>query len=289
MDEGFFTLLFIFFMILVSVMDAVGRKKKKQRRMEQMEQAEEESSADRGRGGVDRGDARAPTAARNVPGSEGDVAEGSDRETADAMVPEDFWAILTGQPRPEKPEAEVPAEMGSRSGDSGERGGFAGVPLPETDQMGRRSEPAPPEEPRIPAPVPGGRMSSSASQRQTPDAAPTRRSARWMEGVDEAAQDRGTGDLIQAEEALVYADMDEPWDDLEDITAGDLTTEDKPSGARPGSGARKPRPRRGGPARPYTEFLESGNVEDLRKAIVLREVLGRPVAFRQDIGNTWME
>ncbi len=295
MDEGVFTLLFIGFMILVSVMDAVGRKRKKQRRMEEMESAEADPENGREPWRERSSDAPAgTTAAERAPAREKEArkrVEATGEESAESMLPEDFWAILTGQPRPQPgpsapDEGEVARESSARREREGDR------PLPEADERGRRSAGDPPAEPRIPVPVPGDRMSTG---RAGADAGrPTRRSARWMEGVESGRDGNDPGDAIREEEARVYAGLDEPWGELEDITAGDLTTGDAPlrrGGEKTPSRRRSAYDKRGpdGPASHYTRLLESGSVDDLRKAIVLREVLGRPVAFREDIGRSWME
>lgn len=235
MGEELFTILFILFFILASVLDAVGRRRKKKRRIEQMEREEGES-----RGGV------APDAKEDE----------RPRETAETMVPEDLWAILTGQDPSARPE--------------------------EDEEVPSAAEP--PREPHIPTPVPDDRMSSPetrAARREPQEEEPpeTRRTARWMEGTV------GRGESDRWAES-----MDEPWDDLEDITAGDLT---EPGGAPAGPDApARPLPPPPGRRRPrarsaYVDLLTRGNVEDLRKAMVLREVLDRPVGFRERVGPDW--
>lgn len=125
-------------------------------------------------------------------------------------------------------------------------------PDPEMEREDRRGDPDPPAEPEIPVPVPSDRTRDSrrANSREPSGTAST---------------------------------LDEPWDRFEDISKGEIlegegrvqTSVD--TAARPGrvrSSSRKG-------ASPYASMLQSGRREDLRRAIVLREVLGRPVGFRE--------
>ncbi len=246
MEDGFLTLLFILLMVAAAIMDAVGRRRAKQRRMEEMEEEEEEARERPMLSTPDRGEP-----ART---------EAGQRETAETMVPEDFWAILTGQ----EPERRPPPE-----------------PEPE---MGRRGDPDPPKEPRIPSPVPDDRYSvDDAGDGRAADDVP-----RWgRTREDEEPRDTGA---IGDEEAAVYAQPEEPWGELADISAGDLTegTEGEVLEATALGRSRRPSARRRGAGRGrYTRLLETGDIEDLRKAVVLREVLDRPVGFRDDVGPDW--
>ena len=247
MEDGFLTLLFILLMVGAAIMDAVGRRRSKQRRMEEMEEEEEARE-------------------RPMPSgrSEPTRTDSGERETAETMVPEDFWAILTGQ----EPERRPPPEQ---------------RPPPEPD-MGRRGDPDPPKEPRIPTPVPDERYSThEAGDVGEADDVP-----RWGRSrEDEESRDTGA---IGDEEAAVYAQPHEPWGELADISAGDLTegTEGEVLEATaPGRPRQAAARRRGGGRGRYTRLLETGDIEDLRKAVVLREVLDRPVGFRDDVGPDW--
>lgn len=229
MDDGIFTLIFILLVIFMSVVDAVGRKRQKGRRMEEMEREEEaarERRAQRGGG---------PAASRERPGAAEAEPEEAERETADQMVPDEFWAILTGQEPPTR-------------------------------------------EPEIPAPVPDDRMSDGRTP-GTPSPRKTRRSAAWMEGIEGREEpDRAQTPIAEDEEAA-YGGLGDPWGELGDISEGDVTARRPvpmggPAVAGTGLSRRRRRQSR------YTEMLESGTREDLRKAVVLREVLGPPVAFR---------
>lgn len=317
MEEGLFTLVFIVLLILMSIMDAVGRRRQKERQMEEMDEegVEVEEPGRVGRGASPEAgrppwqeetrsraeDARsgAPTADYAPPGAdEGDRAA-KERETADQMVPEDFWAILTGETPPSRePSSGEPA--GGTARREAEQTDWETEEEPRLrtpDEMGRRGDPSPPKDPHIPMPLPGERRSAArreevrrieaeeaaraeAARRRAEEAAraPTRRSARWMEGVEGRTEPDRTVEPIEAQEAAIYGAPKEPWGELGDIAAGDLTA----SGA---DGAEAGRRGRGRGA--YTGLVESGSVEDLRKAIVLREVLGPPVGFRDDAERGW--
>lgn len=240
MGEELFTLLFVLFIILASVLDAVGRSRKKKRRMEELER--EDSSG------------------------EGKLEPARRREPAETMVPEDLWAILTGQEPPSQTRGEAPS--------------------PEE----------PPREPHGAVAVPDHRMSSrgraesaESGDQTTADEVPTRRGERWMEGTRGRGASESWGAAaasIEAQEEAVYGSLDEPWGELDDIAAGEIAVDGAaepqvtaaPSAYRLRSAAvRRPRSA-------YTRLLESGSREDLRKAIVLREVLDRPVGFRDRVG-----
>ncbi len=283
MEEGFVTILFILLFMAASVIDAVGRKKKRQRRMDEME-AEDAGDAwsqegQEGQGGPPvavEDEAfryrRAPTGSRGEPDmdryrrmdtsgsseseptpavSHSPPAQDRDRESAETMVPADLWAILTGQ-APERP-----------------------TPDPGS---------------RIPVPTPGDRMSTSTREGR-PEAVPepevmTRRSSRWMEGVDQREEgSAGWTAAVEASEKEVFGHLEEPWGKLEDISKGDLTEVSSPLSSGDDEDLARPRGRaRGGAGTPYTRLLETGSVDDLRKAVVLKEVLDRPMALREEIG-----
>ena len=117
MDDGFFQLLFFGVLILASVFDAMTRGRRKRRRMEEMEREED--------GAGEAGDGTEPTA---------------ERETADSMVPDDLWAVLTGQQQPQ--EGEKPRTASAEP-----------TPLPERVPERRPPpEPKPPPKPARPRP-----------------------------------------------------------------------------------------------------------------------------------------
>jgi len=276
-EEGFVTILFILLFMAASVIDAVGRKKKRQRRMEEMEaedSGEQWSPDATGRDDSPVAVEEDPDRYRRIPGagepdedryrrapsrqrepspapSAGAPSSQRDEESAESMVPEDLWAILTGR-APERP------------------------------------SPEPDPGPGIPAPTPGDRMSRSTREGSKPVEATeveTRRSSRWMEGMD----DRGVSDrwserveAVEVGEAEVYRQLEEPWGKLEDISKGDLTEVSSPLSTDEKDHVRARV--RGGAGTPYTRLLETGSMNDLRKAVVLKEVLDRPMALRDEIG-----
>jgi len=303
MGEGVGQLVFILIIMAAAALDAMGRNRKKRQRMEEM----------------DREEAEGGTATRTRPGQGpaggGPAQGGQERETAETMVPEDFWAILTGQaPVETEPDTgreeeegwqaerrrqaearrdEAPSREGTGAEDYRVRGS-------ESDYSAPGSTQDPPRRPHIPMPVPSDRYTErEQTTTQAPasgedDSPVTRRGARWMEGIERTAEE----DAIRAQEAAAYGDLDEPWGRLEDIAAGErdiaageIDLEEGITDAI-GMGEREQtvvgRRRRARATSAYTRLLETGDLEDLRKAIVLKEVLGSPAGFRS-IGHEWGE
>lgn len=303
--EGLFQLLIIVFFIVASIFDAVSRNKKKQEQKDRMDS--EEAAEGSAVGGMD---ARPGSPARPRPrprptpmearrmAPSGEPAprtstagpagprratpqEMPSRETADQMIPEDFWAVLTGQaPARKAPEAPVPGAAGTEEWN-------------ETAATGR-SESARWE---AGASVSGSRGAEDAV---VEGENPTRRSSRWMEGLDSHAEGEGTGGervQIPASPSRSFPKappapprpvspfgrrrdpMDEPWGDLEDISRGEIGDgRGAMQGAVDLGGAGSLR--RGASASPFVRLVASGRQQDLQAAIVLREVLGTPVASR---------
>jgi len=270
MPDGLFQLFFIILIVAASVMDAVARNRKKKERMEEMERAEAEEGGaelEEDSGGIltrDSGDRDwSGTSSRGKQGrasddlqpysfggepKESEEAEPAPRETADAMVPDDLWAILTGEsrapreeeapPEPEEVKEEAPEPVRARQ-DYRTAPGAARSPSPES----RRSE--------------GRSVGRSDSARRTPPPPVT------VPGESE-----------------VYQAIEEPWGDIPDITAGEIR--DDGTGADLGDSegrALKWGARQGRGTSPYVELLKTGNPSDLRQAIVLSEVLGPPVGM----------
>jgi hypothetical protein len=314
MEEGLFQLLFILFFIVAAIFDAVARSRGKRRQMEEMETEEgaqdaeataqadradpeaakrrraeraqarwermEQQRRDRRKAPDGRGretDARAetresrdrPHMGEAVGQGRGEGAAEPERQTADSMVPDDFWAILTGQTPSSRSEPEAEPQL-----------------EPEDVAF---SEAEPPREPGIPAPVASDRWTAgSRSGARTPRAPEppleTRRSSRWMEGVGGREDSSRWTKGMDEEEKRVYTLPPEPWEALEDITAGEISDGrgrvqgSVEGGAAAGGAGRR---RRGSGRGAYTRLLETGEIEDMRKAIVLREVLGTPVGFRK--------
>jgi hypothetical protein len=267
MGEELFTLMFILIIIAASVLDAAGRRKAKKRRMEEMEreEAEEASGTRRPQERTEGPRVRRspePSAAESTSASSGE----GERETAETMVPEDLWAILTGQQPSQSQREKAPAESSPQE---------------------------PPREPHIPMPAPQDRMSTgtlegTGSAPASEEERPTRRSARWMEGKKGRGESERWGATTARMEAESREAMEEPWDELEDIAAGDITAAEGEVQAEEVGGRLQPARRRGvGGRGRYTQLLQSGDIEDLRKAVVLREILDRPVAFRERVGPDW--
>ncbi|TVP77366.1 MAG: hypothetical protein EA352_03880 [Gemmatimonadales bacterium] len=368
--DGLFELIFILVFIVAAVLDATARRRKKKRRMDDME------SEDKGPSGrpATRGEAPegassssgSPVGAGSGAGSGGSGGgsasrSGSDRETADSMVADDFWAILTGQPREqpsggdqgegevmvrredgryvprsvaeaegwsyELPEGEgAGASSGTGPGTGGEGRGLAGEGRSTRARAGeaRRSEAL--GEGRgqqgegrgdgvgaYGGPSAGGYgagASGDAAADRPADASDRRRMADWDDrgrrGELEPPKDAnipmplpgdrysaGADDELARQEAELFGAQAEPWKDMDDISDGEIADgrggvgDDEDDG--PATGPLR-RARRGGAGR-YTRLLESGSMEDLRKAVVLREVLDQPLSLRAGVegGRGWKD
>ena len=251
MEDGIFQLLFLGLLILASVFDAVGRRRKRRRRMEEMER--EEKAGD-GEG------AGAGTSAR-WPGDPGSVPEEAStpspreapapagartggRETADSMVPDDLWAILTGEERAGEGQGggvsapgQIPEEETSGRTDFGTRN--TPERRPPRPESGRDPEPSWGDQPSAPAedppdwqPVPPPVVVLPDPPRMPPRApAPLPSRGRSPAGVP-GAFPRPRGDRV--------------------TVAGPM----------------------------YVNLLREGGSGSLRQAIVLTEVFGKPVALR---------
>jgi hypothetical protein len=314
MEDGLFQLLFILFFIMAAIFDAVARSRAKRRRMEEMEGAEGEEDVSAGADAEARSRRRAERerehreriqARRKAPdGTGGEVVtrgetggggvqgEGvPERETADSMVPEDFWAILTGQPTrapdtaSERNEPEPRAEREWEPDRRDTTG--AGAPDPGG---GRRSDPDPPRDARTPVPISPDRWGMGGGEKapRTVAEAPeeTRRSSRWMEGVggrdDSSRWTEGGTEGVHEQEERVYRLPPEPWGALEDISSGEIADGRGRVQSAAAVGPDAAPVRRGVGRGTYTRLLETGDIRDLRKAIVIREVLGTPVGFREE-------
>jgi hypothetical protein len=282
--EGLFQLVIIGVFIVASVVDAVSRGKK---RGEQ--EGTEKGTGTKGRpssartptgtvrGGTPGGRRKAPTGERSsaepAPGASG---EGR-RTAAEEMIPQDFWAVLTGQ-------APAEPEPGGEAGSAAGTGSGTRAPTKAAPAAGdRKAKAAKPSTGHAEAGQPG-----------------TRRSARWMEGleVEPPRAEPGTRAMpappaqaphtARPTPAAVGAPgrrpadpMAEPWGDFEDISAAEIGDG---RGATQGSvalGGLEGATRRPGVTdSPYVGLLATGRRKDLRSAVVLREVLGTPVGAR---------
>lgn len=246
--DGLFELVFILIIVIASIADAMGRKRKKRRRMEEMEREDAGSTGSRREADYEHRSPDQSPSDRTAGGVSGHETE--ERETADQMVPEDFWAILTGEAPPEKKESQ-----GSRSEEIGAKGAGGeddsrGLPeqFPERRQdpdpvPERRPDPTPPRTPHIPVPVPQDRYSET-------EEVTTR-------------DDRSISETAPPEVGYTPRRTPPPLE-----------------GRRQPGAIHHSRGRRSSPASTYTDLLKAGKTDDLRKAIVLREVLGPPAALR---------
>jgi len=272
--EGLFQILILVFFVVASIFDAVGRNRKKQEQKDRMEQ---EEAAEEGVPGVRPGTRRPrPTARERESGAREEVrvrprpsegprkaptGETEPRTTADQMIPEDFWAVLTGQAPVEREEVRVEPE--------------------------REREPA-----EVPAytPTPWAGLDRKADTEGSEESE-TRRSSRWMEGLGQEDDRRALESAQRADRQVPVTavavpvprrpdPMDEPWGELEDISRGEIGDG---RGAVQGAvdlGGEGGSRRYGATESPYVRLVASGRQEDLKAAIVLREVLGAPVGSR---------
>jgi hypothetical protein len=237
--DGLFQLLIIVLFVMAAVFDAVKRGREREQKKEEMEAAEEAEAVEFEVEGASPPPQPRPSRPRRPKAQE--------EESAETMVPEDLWAILTGQEPPSKPREEpVPVEAHPERAAEPD-------PHPEPD---RRPDPHPePDRRRDPHPEPDRLRESE-----------TRRSARWVAGLDRVAE----------EEAAAFGGLDEPWDEFADISQGEI---DDGEGGAPVASSPYGQRGRGSTGR-YRPALEG--VDELRKAIVLKEVLGPPVGFREE-------
>jgi hypothetical protein len=259
--EGLFQIIIVLVFVAVSILDGVSRKKRQQEqneRMKRAESAEEEVLfGDPEEAAFDLNEASAATA--SSPATQ-------ERETADQLVPSDLWAILTGQaPLPGQPGSTVERQ------ESQEFEGSESTPGPKADPDPRVIRPS---SASVPAP-----MASSGNMEKTSPPV-TRRSARWMEGLDREPADLRSPRVPDVD----GLDAKGVWGAYEDIALGEIGSmeegglqyEDGIGGER---GSRHTHGRDSTSSR-YARLLTSGREEDLRSAIVLREVLGPPVGQR---------
>jgi hypothetical protein len=121
MDEGFVQLLFVLILMFASLLDVIGRGKRKRRgqtgELPQEDETPPEVTRPRRRPQERRAPGAPSAPPRGAPTptptpTQSTQPPAGPRETADTMVPEDLWAILTGEapptrvPRPREPEAE---------------------------------------------------------------------------------------------------------------------------------------------------------------------------------------
>lgn len=253
MEDGIFQLLFLGLLILASVFDAVGRRRKRRKRMEEMER---EEAAGEGEGAGAGTSARWPAdpgsapedagtpSPRETPAPAGTRAGG--RETADSMVPDDLWAILTGEERsgegrgegPSTP-GQLPGEDASGGWDSGTRETPERVP-PMREEGGRDREPSWGDQPSAPAEDPPDWQPAPPPVVVLPD--PPRMPPRAPAPLPSRGRTPG----------ILPGAFPSPPGDRAQVAAGSM----------------------------YVNLLREGGSGSLRQAIVLTEVFGTPVALR---------
>jgi len=268
MGEGVVQLLFIVAVILASVFDAVGRnRKRREQEASRGAEADLEAEGVEGEDFLDEEwDVPEPWEPEGALKAEPAPPVSEPRRTsAEELLPPDLWAILTGQPP--RPRTEEPAGQGMGA-----------------DAPARASAPS-----SRPTPLGGGAIPSAPTE--------TRRSARWMEGVTDAARPRPPESTTAAGDgprraAITGAGpaaspsqgaMVEPWGALPDITVGEIGS--APIGQVDRKNRRPTSGQRGGVGGTLVRGLVGSSVSELRSAILLREVLGPPVGS-QDLDRS---
>jgi hypothetical protein len=258
MDDGFVQLLFVLILMFASLLDVVARGKRKRRGptgelpREDVPPPEVRRPRRRPRGARAPGAPPGAPSPTSMPGAEGPRDR---RETADTMVPEDLWAILTGQapptrePRPREPEGE--AWSVEEDGWTAE-----GVPYPRegesTEAEAWRPEVTVEELPPAEAPA----EVLPEDERRRPSAPPP-----WVLVPPEVRPGTVPGRAAAPTPRRPIAPAIGP---------------SAPLAAHPA---------RRSPAARYADLLRTGGVDSLRTAVVLREVLDPPVALRGSRGG----
>ena len=281
MQDGVFQLIFIIVILAASVLDAVARSRKKREQMDEMERQEEAADREpaddedviasrdrsRTRRPVPENAGRAP---REVSDDAPAPVARQERETSDSMVPDDLWAILTGEQRAPRPQPR-PVESSGREDP-------AAIASRRTEgALGSEVErqPPPPGRPPILSPMPPRRGETETPAPGWRDRLQQRRSPTRRSQLPPPVTVPG--------EAEIYQGIEEPWSSLPDITEGEIGEDDRVLLDGEGGGRMGQRTRVGSRSA-FTRLLESGKPGDLRQAIVLSEILGPPKALRSGDG-----
>ncbi|MEX0856450.1 MAG: hypothetical protein WD056_02665 [Gemmatimonadota bacterium] len=114
--DGGFEVMFVLILVVASILDAVARGQKKKRRMEEMDREEQGEDASDPVATIDEEDrwsGRPSDVSREVDAPSASRGSEERRETSDSMIPQDFWAILTGEATIGKEAPEVEEEVRS--------------------------------------------------------------------------------------------------------------------------------------------------------------------------------
>lgn len=260
MEDGVIQLLFILFILFAAFLDFIARQKDRRRKMEEMDREDDGTDEIPWDQEVPRED----DPLLSEEGTPSSSAEEGGRRTADTMVPSDFWEeILGGGKGTASPPAEEPS-TGTQ-----ERGASA---RPDREaERGRKEETSPS------APTWGGEARPGSARegamlskegRDTPRGPKSPREGRSPGRVKES----------EAQEPRALSDREL------------LRTVQREEARKRSAAARKRRKPRDSTARPpedWADLIRSGGPEALKKAVVYREVLGKPVAFRRSREGGW--
>lgn len=267
MDDGIIQLLFFVIVIIFSILDAIARKRKKEHDIEGMDRPREEDRPEHRhrqepRGSLHRQEEEAP--AWEAEAEYEGAADARDERGADTLIPGDLWEEITGSKRP----SESPPAPPTPGQDSPERPSETRGPRPPAPGQ-RFPAPAPAPSP-VPAPSPREESTTWDTRRSTtprssearPDEFPDRIETTELGTLAEQIREQSRRELTEVE------------------TAPDLV---EPVSTVPGRKRRV----RSGAAVELTATLRADRTA-LQKAILYREVLGRPLGSRPGSGG-WEE
>ena len=255
MDEGLAQILFFLAVIVFSIIDAVARKRKKEREMGGIDpsgEGEDETEEDI-RFGREKA---APSPWESEAEFEMEEAE-VEAAAAEGMIPADLWEEITGMKRPPSPD--VPR-----------------APVPEHEYT------AP-----TPAPMPwgGGQPTQSDRERDWRETTQARSSeARSSEARSSQARPDAFPDRLRPTELAIEAERIRKMgrSALPEVEVAPVIHRGFPE-ARTG----KRRGRGGALAGELRKTLR-GDAKALQKAVLYREILGRPIGSREGPGG-WEE
>ncbi len=253
MQDGLVQLVFILLVAFAAILDLLARNKEKRRKMDRMEREDESEEADTPWGETEPWEVGAP---EEREGPEAGVPKG-ERRTADTMIPPDFWEeVLGGGPgtaAPKPPPQAPPSQERTGPGAEPER-----RPTSEQPRSPELSSP-PPRRDRLPE-----------GQRKEWEFSPPQHEAPVRRELDRAAEAPSGLQSLSEQELMDRAKAQERR-------------------ARRDAAAQKPKrpaPPPGGADR-FADLFRPGDAEALQRAIVYREVLGKPLAFRPNGFGGW--
>lgn len=288
--EGLIQVLFFLAILIFSMIDAAARRKKRQQEMDELDHPEEDRHAGplegrhEGRHEGPRADRpgtesrdRTPWQVASGREGEAEVQAERDEQGADSLIPADLWEEITGMKRPSPP-----------------------APRP------RPSSQSPAPEQRFPAPDPVPAPSPVPSTWDTPQptasagrSTPRSRNVHGREGQSVQVRSSEARQDEFPERKRAKTELGALAEEIREKSRRDLTevpiaqeVEEVSDAVHPRAGARKfpaagRRRRAVGVAASLKSSLRA-DTESLQKAVLYREVLGRPLGSREGAGG-WEE